>query len=148
MRVLIVDDNELLLEVAKATLAAAGFEVATSDSAVSFSKALTESRPHIALVDVLMPGLNGNHLIEVARRQQGRRKNDPNGEPAEALECAFVLHSNLPEADLQALAQRCGARGFIRKSMHPRDLGGQLHEFLRREGISPVGVRSSTPSRR
>ena len=67
MRVLIVDDNELLLEVAKATLSASGFEVVTSDSAVGFSATLASARPDIALVDVLMPALNGNQVIEAAR---------------------------------------------------------------------------------
>jgi DNA-binding NarL/FixJ family response regulator len=147
MRVLIVDDNELFLEVAKATLSAAGFEVATSSAALSFTAALADLRPHVALVDVLMPGINGNHLIEIARRQLGQPKSELKRQSAEAVDCAFILHSNLPEADLHALASRCGARGFIRKSMHPRTLVTQLQQFLQREGISH-GERPPSQGRR
>jgi CheY-like chemotaxis protein len=143
MRVLIVDDNELLLEVAKATLSAAGFEVVTSDSASGFSAALASSQPHVALVDVLMPALNGDQLVELARRQRPRKKE---GRALEgAPECIFILHSNLPEADLRDLAERCGARGFIRKALRPAALGVQLQEFLRRERLpvpeQPASIR-------
>ena len=134
MRVLVVDDNELVLEVAKSALCAAGFEVIASDSALGFSAALAESRPDVALVDVLMPALNGNHLVDLARRRQRRRRTaipKRHGSP----ECIFVLHSNLPESDLQELTRRCGALGYIQKSPRPGELGVQLHEFLRRHGI-------------
>jgi CheY-like chemotaxis protein len=139
MRVLIVDDNELLLEVAKATLSAAGFEVLTSDSAASFSAALATAQPHVALVDVLMPALNGDQLIEVARRQAPRKK-DSRVTQKDAPECIFILHSNLPEADLRDLADRCGARGFIRKALRPAELGIQLQDFLRRERLPLPGT--------
>lgn len=135
MRVLIVDDNELLLEVAKVTLSAAGFEVITSDSARSFSAALANAQPQVALVDVLMPALNGDQLIELAHRQQ---------EHEHGLRCIFILHSNLPEADLRALAERCGARGFIRKSLRPATLSVQLQDFLRRERL-PVPGHTAPP---
>ncbi|MEY4549687.1 MAG: hypothetical protein RL685_5882 [Pseudomonadota bacterium] len=138
MRVLIVDDNELLLEVAKATLSAAGFEVMTSDSALGFSAALASSQPHVALVDVLMPALNGDQLIELARRQRSHRRGGRES-AKHGPECVFILHSNLPEADLRDLAQRCGASGFIRKSLRPTELGVQLQDFLRREKLPVPG---------
>jgi DNA-binding response OmpR family regulator len=67
---LLVDDNELFLEVSEAALAASGFDVVTSGTPLGFSAALAELRPHIALIDVLMPAMNGNHLVEIARRRQ------------------------------------------------------------------------------
>lgn len=145
MRVLIVDDNELLLEVAKVTLSAAGFEVMTCDSATSFSAALASGQPQVALVDVLMPALNGDQLIELARRQRPRKPNSR--ELGGASECMFILHSNLPETDLRDLAERCGARGFIRKALRPAALGGQLQDFLRREGLPAPGSPQSARER-
>lgn len=143
MRVLIVDDNELLLEVAKVTLSAAGFDVMTCDSATGFSAALASAQPQVALVDVLMPALNGDQLIELARRQSPRK---PGGRES-AGECMFILHSNLPEADLRELAERCGARGFIRKALRPAALGAQLQDFLRREGLPLPGYPQSARER-
>ena len=143
MRVLIVDDNELLLEVAKATLSAAGFDVLTSDSASGFSAALANAQPQLALVDVLMPALNGDQLIEIARRQHASRGGREVGDGAR--ECIFILHSNLPETDLRDLAERCGARGFIRKALRPAALGVQLQDFLRREGLPIPGQTLASP---
>ena len=53
----------------------------------------------LALVDVLMPALNGDQLIELAHRQQ---------EHEHGLRCIFILHSNLPEADLRELVAGTG----------------------------------------
>ena len=145
MKVLVVDDNEMLLEISEASLSASGFDVITSGSALGFSAALAEARPHVALIDVLMPALNGNHLVEIARRRQKRRgaSSTPNlGN--DVPECLFILHSNLPEADLATLAERCGAQGYIRKSSRPGALGEQLCSFLRQRGLHSPGDRGST----
>lgn len=144
MKVLVVDDNELFLQVSEAALSASGFDVVTSGSALGFSTALAEARPHVALIDVLMPAINGNHLVEIARRRQKRRGASPSPTPAEdAPECLFILHSNLPESDLQTLAERCGAQGYIRKSSRPGALGEQLCSFLRQRGLTPPSEQAT-----
>lgn len=137
LKVLLVDDNELYLEVAEAALTALGFEVVKSGSALGFSASLAEAQPNIALVDVLMPAINGNHLVEIARRRQKRRPGGSAARPGGSSECLFILHSNLPEADLQALADRCGAQGYIRKSSRPGAVGQQLCAFLEQRGVTP-----------
>jgi len=147
MRVLLVDDNELFLEVSQAALTASGFDVVTSGTPLGFSAALAELRPHIALIDVLMPAMNGNHLVEIARRRQKRSRSSqtlPAPTSSDAPECLFILHSNLPDADLQTLAERCGAQGYIRKSARPGALGEQLTTFLRQRGVSPPGDKPSS----
>lgn len=144
MKVLVVDDNEVFLAVSEAALSASGFEVVTSGTALGFSAALAEARPHVALVDVLMPALNGNHLIELARRRQKRRPTQTSAAPSDAPECLFILHSNLPETELAALAERCGAQGYIRKSSRPGALGEELCAFLKQRGITPPGETAST----
>lgn len=145
MKVLVVDDNELFLQVSEAALSASGFDVVTSGSALGFSTALAEARPHVALIDVLMPAINGNHLVEIARRRQKRRGPSSSPTPADdAPECLFILHSNLPESDLQTLAERCGAQGYIRKSSRPGSLGEQLCSFLRQRGLAPPSDRAAT----
>jgi CheY-like chemotaxis protein len=148
MRVLLVDDNELFLEVSEAALSASGFDVVTSGTPLGFSAALAEVRPHIALIDVLMPAMNGNHLVEIARRRHKRRPSQTLQMPpsSDTPECLFILHSNLPDTDLQTLAERCGAQGYIRKSPRPGALGEQLTAFLRQRGLVPPGDK--TPSRK
>ena len=144
MKVLVVDDNELFLQVSEAALSASGFDVVTSGSALGFSTALAEARPHVALIDVLMPAINGNHLVEIARRRHKRRGPSAALTSADdAPECLFILHSNLPETDLQTLAERCGAQGYIRKSSRPGALGEQLCSFLRQRGLAPPSDKAT-----
>jgi CheY-like chemotaxis protein len=144
MKVLVVDDNELFLQVSEAALSASGFDVVTSGSALGFSTALADARPHVALIDVLMPAINGNHLVEIARRRHKRRGLSSTPTADDAPECLFILHSNLPESDLQTLAERCGAQGYIRKSSRPGALGEQLCSFLRQRGLAIPSDRAST----
>jgi CheY-like chemotaxis protein len=138
LKVLLIDDNEIYLEVSEAALSALGFKVVKSGSALGFTAAMAQTKPDIALVDVLMPAINGNHLVEIARRRQRRRTGTRSSTgPANVPECLFILNSNLPDADLQTLAARCGAQGYIRKSSRPGAIGDHLCAFLRQQGITP-----------
>jgi CheY-like chemotaxis protein len=137
MRILVLDDNPVVLELSKASLVAAGFDVVTSNTPLGFSAVLAQYNPGLALIDVLMPALNGNHLVEISRKRRRRSTGRQQSVPPEGSECLFVLHSNLPEADLEILAGRCGADGFIRKSRTPAAIGKQVIEFLRSKNLAP-----------
>jgi two-component system, cell cycle response regulator DivK len=61
-RVLIVDDNEALAELASYVLSAAGFTVETlTDSLCTVARALV-FHPHLILMDLQMPGISGLEL--------------------------------------------------------------------------------------
>src|SRR5262245_52933028 len=91
--VLIVDDHEGFRATARRVLAADG------NSGVT---AAAESRPDLALVDVMLPDFDG---FEVVKRIQ---------ESGEAPE--IVLISSHERADLGSLVENSGARGFVSKS--------------------------------
>jgi CheY-like chemotaxis protein len=120
-KILIVDDNPVLLAVARASLEAAGFGVVTRESPLGFSATLQDESPDLALIDVLMPALAGPKLIEIIRPIRSRRGDGP----------LLILHSGIREAELQRLVTECGADGYILKSKHPGDLPVQVGRILK-----------------
>ena len=101
--VLAVDDDLACLELIQRGLRGFGFEIETSSSSLGVSNLIRTTKPQIVLLDVNIPALKGNALLEVARRYA----------PAETK---FILYSATDEAELRRLAKECGADGYITKS--------------------------------
>lgn len=102
-KIMIVDDSEIVREMVKLMLEEGGFDVVAVDSPFGFNSAMKLHRPDLVLVDVAMPALKGDKLVEIARRN-------------ELHACPIVLFSDRPEAELQRLARASGASGYICKT--------------------------------
>ncbi len=73
-RVLIVDDDPTICVVAERALAAAGFEVSSTNSAASALELLEGSEIDIVVTDVVMPGMDGFTLgAQIAVRRPNTR---------------------------------------------------------------------------
>src|SRR5271156_3448901 len=68
LRVLIVDDDPLQLDLIARRLRVEGFEVATSTSSFGTSNLIRTFAPKVVLLDVNIPALAGDKLLGVARR--------------------------------------------------------------------------------
>jgi CheY-like chemotaxis protein len=68
--VLIVDDNEVLLQQAVSYLSQRGLNVIAHASPFGVGVLMLRHRPQLAVLDVMMPGLDGAHLVD-ALAQQG-----------------------------------------------------------------------------
>ena len=69
-RVLIVDDEPDIRDTLQEFLADAGFAVTTAaDGAIAMDQ-LTEERPCLVILDLIMPVLDGNELIERMRESE------------------------------------------------------------------------------
>ena len=67
-RILVVDDDADILNMVRMTLELEGFEIGTAASAADAHEWIRQNGlPHIAIVDIMMPGTNG---IELAREVQ------------------------------------------------------------------------------
>ena len=65
LRALVVDDHFLNVKLLEARLTLAAYEVVTAMSGPEALEVLSRTRPHIVLLDVMMPGMDG---YEVCRR--------------------------------------------------------------------------------
>ena len=119
-KILIVDDSPTALKVARLALENAGYEVITRKEAVLVSSTIMREDPQIVLLDVTMPAVTGDKLVEIIRSH-----------PA----CAgtiVLLYSVKPAAELEALARRCGADGFIQKGPDASLLARQIDRWMGR----------------
>lgn len=64
-RILVVDDNELNLDLVSQILKLEGYEVDTADNGETALQKVITFKPHLALLDVMMPEMNG---FELCRR--------------------------------------------------------------------------------
>lgn len=116
---MVLDDSPICLESVRISFEEAGYEVVTLDSPFGFAAALQGHQPDLVLVDVTMPGLQGDKLVEIAVRNGVRAKT------------VIVLHSDRPEAELRVLAAQCGAAGYIRKTADEAELLRSVARFLK-----------------
>ncbi|MDF1564699.1 MAG: response regulator [Deltaproteobacteria bacterium] len=109
-RILVIDDSKSLLAAVQYTLGKAGMEVFVSDNPITVGTLIRQHRPQLVLVDVEMPGLEGDKVVEIIGKHEGMR---------------VVLYSSKGLEELRELARRSRADGFIVK----HEVG---FDFLRR----------------
>jgi DNA-binding response OmpR family regulator len=123
--VLIVDDSEICRDTAKLMLGELGLEVITLDTPIGFSMKLMSLRPDIALVDVGMPALQGTQLVDIAHRR------------GTSEICPIILFSDRARNELEGLANRCGADGYISKADDWPTIARTILTIIRRPRFGP-----------
>jgi CheY-like chemotaxis protein len=124
---LVVDDDPVVLEVARERLETLGFEVATRDQSLGTSTWIIQHRPDFVLLDVMMPALTGGELASVIMRR--------------SLHTGVILHSSKTEEELAAIVKRAGALGGIEKTSDERRFGEE-NKRLTRSALSSRGDRA------
>jgi DNA-binding NarL/FixJ family response regulator len=118
LRIVLVDDHEMVIEGLKAMLAAFSDRVEVVGQAVGAEKALSvvdELDPDIVLTDVRMQGSSGLDLCQELRERRPDRK--------------VVMLSVYDDEQYLFQALRVGASGYLLKSISSDDLVRQL-EFV------------------
>ncbi len=118
VRIVLVDDHEMVIEGLKAMLAAFSERVQVVGQAVGAERALSvvdELQPDIVLTDVRMQGSSGLDLCQELRQRDPQRK--------------VVMLSVYDDEQYLFQALRVGASGYLLKSISSDDLVRQL-EFV------------------
>jgi CheY-like chemotaxis protein len=117
-RVLIVDDQVLNIELARAVLAADGIEVAAAIDAESAWLCLPDFRPHLVLMDIQLPGIDGLALTR-------RMKADPAW--THVVVVAFTAYAM--QGDEQRMLA-AGCDGYLAKPIDVRRFAGSVRAYL------------------
>jgi DNA-binding response OmpR family regulator len=115
--ILVLDDSALVLNATREALESGGYQVSTTDAAAEFLALLTKVKPDLALVDVSMPGLEGDSVVWIARAHQMHT-------------CPIVFYSAKSEAELAALAASTGAEGYVCKTDDAQALCAKVKGFI------------------
>jgi two-component system, OmpR family, alkaline phosphatase synthesis response regulator PhoP len=123
-RILLVDDEKDILEFLSYNLKKEGFEVATcTDGQMALDK-LDEFQPHLIVLDVMMPGMDG---IETCENIRSNSKYD---------HIIITFLTARSEDYSQVAGLEAGADDYINKPIKPKVLVSRVKALLRRKGAA------------
>jgi len=104
VKVLLIDDSEITLELIQDRLRQAGIDVRSAFSLGEVKSIIQGWSPTVIVADVNMPDMRGDDLCARLKAAAATRN------------ALVMLCSSMPEAELSALADRAGADGFVSKT--------------------------------
>ena len=117
LTILVVDDNRLALRLAQLLLEKEGHNVIPLSNWADTATELFGKDIDLAMIDVNMPGLQGDRLVQILR-QSRRGQRTP-----------VLLISDLPEETLRQKAQSCLADDWVRKPLEMVTLRPKLERL-------------------
>ena len=117
-RILLVDDNPTNLQVLFQTLEGRGYELLIAKSGEDALKIAPKAQPHLILLDIMMPGIDG---YETCRKL----KEDP-----ETRESAVIFLSALDDAKDKVRGLDLGAVDFITKPFQGEEVIARVNTHL------------------
>lgn len=109
MRILICEDEEIMLTALEFRLRKAGFEVLLAENGKIALERIKKEKPDLVVADIMMPFVTGLELIEFIRKDM-----------RSAL--PIIVISALEHEDTVLEAFRIGATDFITKPFKPNEL--------------------------
>jgi two-component system, OmpR family, response regulator len=126
-RLLVVEDEEMILELLSGSLRFAGFDVVTAVSGAEALRAVTASRPDLVLLDVMLPDGDG---FEVVRRLRSSGPDVP---------VIFVTARDGVHERVAGLA--LGADDYVTKPFSLDEVLERIRAVLRRTGRAAAKPR-------
>jgi DNA-binding response OmpR family regulator len=118
-QVLIIDDSELVLAMAKDALGDAGFEVATATNGIEANRYIfSRNQPDLIIMDIMMPMLDGNKKAKLLKENEVSR-NIP-----------ILLLSSKSDDEMRQLTEEAGADGYILKPFSPSEIVAKVKDCL------------------
>lgn len=117
-RILVVEDNERNLKLVRDVLQYAGYEIIEARTGELGVKLARECSPHLVLMDLQLPGIDGEQAMRHLRDDDRTRRI-----PVVALTASAMK-------DDRARILQAGFDGYLEKPISVRDLPGQVLAFM------------------
>jgi DNA-binding response OmpR family regulator len=114
--ILVVDDDKDILQLLRLRLELWGYGVVEAANGERALELARELKPSLAILDVMMPGLDG---LEVTRRLRAERSSIP----------IILLTARIQEWDMSA-GLEAGANAYLGKPFDAADLRSKVRELL------------------
>ena len=122
VRVLVVDDEQMLADLLASALRYEGWEVTTAGTGVAAVRAAQEIEPDVIVLDIMLPDFDG---LEVMRRVRGHSPNVP---------VLFLTAKDAVEDRVAGLT--AGGDDYVTKPFSLEEVVARLRALLRRSGAS------------
>jgi two-component system, OmpR family, alkaline phosphatase synthesis response regulator PhoP len=121
-KILIIDDEEDIRELLSYNLKKEGFIVESAENGETGLAILSNFKPQLVLLDVMMPGMDGIEVCEAIRTKEGFQH---------TLVC-FLTARNEDYSQIAGL--EAGADDYVSKPIRPKVLISRIKALLRRKG--------------
>lgn len=120
VRILLVDDEQDILEIVSYNLSLEGYQVFTAKNGIEAVSKAKKKQPHLVILDVMMPEMDGIEACEIIRNTPG-------------LENTLIAFLTARGEDYSQLAGfDAGADDYIQKPIKPKVLVSKVKALLRR----------------
>lgn len=120
IKILMVDDEPDILEIVSYNLSVEGYEVFTAKNGVDAVAKAKKKKPHLIILDVMMPEMDGIEACEIIRKTEG-------------LENTIITFLTARGEDYSQMAGfDVGADDYITKPIRPKVLVSKVKALLRR----------------
>ena len=109
MKILVCEDEEIMLTALEFRLRKQGFDVVLAEDGKIALEKIKEEKPDLVVADILMPFVNGLELIEFIRKDMQNT-------------LPIIIISALEHEETVLKAFRLGATDFITKPFKPNEL--------------------------
>lgn len=121
-KILVIDDDPLLLQLIEASLKQENYEVYVVSSGEEGLELLNVIRPHLVILDIMMPSMSGWEICEHIRKV--------------STVPIIILTARGSQADI-VRGLRGGADDYLVKPFHPSELLARVSAVLRRANMPP-----------
>ncbi|MFI1914342.1 response regulator transcription factor [Nocardia sp. NPDC020380] len=128
-RILVVDDEPMIVELLSVSLRYQGFEVAAASSGTEGLDKARTFRPDALIVDVMMPGMDGFGLLRRLR--------------ADGIDAPVLFLTARDDVDDKITGLTLGADDYVTKPFSLEEVVARLRVILRRAGRSAPETKSS-----
>ena len=122
-RILAVDDDPQTLRFVRDALSNAGYTVTVTGDPEQVGRLVEEERPHLALLDLMLPGMDGIELMESV---------------PELAHMPVIFLSGYGRDQVIARALEAGAEDYVVKPFSPTELVARVQTVLRRRAASEL----------
>ena len=116
-RILVADDEASIVDIIKTALISAGYAVVTAQNGEDACRLLAETKPHLIIMDVMMPRCNG--IVATARIRSDSH-------------VPILMLSAKAEGDDRVLGLESGADDYLVKPFYTGELMARVRALLRR----------------
>ncbi len=119
-KILVVEDEPDIRKLVNYNLAQEHYKVIEAEDGEQALKAIQRDKPHLVVLDLMLPGLSGIELCKILRER-----------PDTAKLPILMLTAKAGEAD-RVVGLEMGADDYLSKPFSPRELVARVRAILRR----------------
>ncbi len=117
--ILIVEDDQFLIKALRDKLERSGFAVHVATNGEEALRLMSEAKPNLILLDLVMPKMNGFQFLEEFNKLKGKNK------------AHVVVLSNLGQEEDRDKAQKLGAKDyFVKADMSLKQIVETVEKYL------------------